>query len=90
MKVERQNMQLAPKYAIWLNVLYAILTGLSAPMLQAAGIANSEQVIAWAALIAMPLNVVLHAFSSTVPGPLAPPDSVAASSSRQGGLTPKN
>lgn len=63
-----------PKYAIWLNVAYAVLTGLTAPMLQAAGIAHAEQVIAWAALIAMPLNIVLHAVSSTAPGPLAPPD----------------
>ena len=54
-----------------------MLTGLTAPMLQAAGIAHAEQVIAWAALIAMPLNIVIHAYSSSVPGPLAPPDSPA-------------
>ena len=70
-------MQLAPKYAIWLNVAYAVLTGLTAPMLQAAGIANAQQVVAWSALIAMPLNVMMHAYSSTAPGPMAPPDVTA-------------
>ncbi len=67
-------MRIDPKYAIWLNVAYAVLTGLTAPMLQAAGVAHAEQVIAWAALIAMPLNIIIHAFSSSQPGPLAPPD----------------
>ncbi len=79
-------MQFDPKYAIWLNIAYAVLTGLTAPMLQAAGIAHAEQVIAWAALIAMPLNIMIHAYSSSEPGPLAPPDTpeVRAAMARAG------
>lgn len=66
-----------PSVAIWLNIGYAILTGISAPALQAAGVADAAQVVAIAALIAMPLNIIIHAFSSTLPGPLAPQDPVA-------------
>lgn len=65
-------MQIDPKLAIYLNIAYATLTGLSAPALQAAGIANASQVVAIAALIAMPLNMILHGVSSSVSGPLAP------------------
>ena len=68
-------MQIDPKIAIYLNIAYAILTGLSAPALQAAGIADASQVVAIAAMIAMPLNVILHGVSSTVAGPLVPPKS---------------
>ena len=64
-------MQLDPKTAIYLNAAYAMLTGLSAPMLQAAVIAHAEQVIGIAALIAMPLNIILHSVSSPSAGPLA-------------------
>lgn len=68
-------MQIDPKVAIWLNVLYAILTGFTAPMLQAAGIADATHVLAWMAMAAMPLNVVLHSFSSTSAGPMVGPQS---------------
>ena len=61
---------LAPSIAIWLNILYAILTGLSAAALQTAGVSNANEVVAIAALIAMPINVILHAYSSPQPGPL--------------------
>lgn len=67
-------MEIDPKFAIWLNVAYAILTGLTAPALQAAGIADASQIVAIAALVAMPLNIVLHTIASSKPGPLAPPD----------------
>ena len=65
-------MMIDPKTALWLNVAYAVLTGLTAPMLQAAGIAHAEQVIGIAALLAMPLNIVLHAVSSPLAGPAVP------------------
>ena len=67
-------MKMDPEISIWLNVAYAILTGITAPALQAAGIAHASQVVGIAALIAMPLNIILHAFSSATPGPLAEPD----------------
>ena len=64
-------MSLDPNIALWLNVIYAVLTALTAPMLQAAGIADAEHVIGIAALVAMPLNIILHAYSSSTPGPMA-------------------
>ena len=67
-------MNMDPKVAIWLNIAFAVLTGLSAPALQAAGIVDASQVVAVAALVAMPLNIILHAYSSSTPGPLASPD----------------
>lgn len=67
-------MQIDPRTAIWLNIIYAIVTGVSAPSLQAAGVAHAEQFVAIMALVALPLNVIIHAFSSSAPGPLAPPD----------------
>ena len=70
-------MQIDAKTALWLNIIYSVLTGLTAPMLQATGVADASHVLAWAALIAMPLNVILHAYSSSTPGPLAPPDAPA-------------
>ena len=64
-------MSLDPNIALWLNVIYAVLTALTAPMLQAAGVADAEHVIGIAALVAMPLNIILHAYSSSTPGPMA-------------------
>jgi hypothetical protein len=66
-------MSVDPKIALWLNALYLVLTGLSAPMLQAAGIADASHVIGIAALVAFPLNIVLHTVSSSASGPLAAP-----------------
>lgn len=65
--------QISPQIAIYLNILYAMLTSITAPALQAAGVANAEQVVAIAALIAAPLNVLLHAISAPTQGPLVPP-----------------
>ena len=67
-------MAIDPKTALWLNLIYTLLTGISAPLLQAAGIADASRVAAIAALLAMPLNVVLHAYSSAAVGPLAKGD----------------
>ena len=62
--------ELDPNIALWLNVIYAVLTALTAPMLQAAGVADAEHVIGIAALVAMPLNIILHAYSSSASGPM--------------------
>jgi hypothetical protein len=64
-------MSISPQLAIWLNVIYITLTSISAPALQAAGITNAAQVVAIAALLSAPLNILLHAFSGASPGPLA-------------------
>ncbi len=67
-------MQLDPKIALWLNIIYQVITGISAPTLQAFGIADATKVAAILESIAGVLNIVMHAYSSTVPGPLAPQD----------------
>ena len=67
-------MQLDPKIAIWLNIAYQLLTGITAPTLQTLGIANATQFVAIAEALAAVVNIVLHAYSSTQPGPLAPKD----------------
>ena len=69
-------MQLDPKIALWLNIAYQVLTSITAPTLQAFGVADATKVIAIAEAIAGALNIVLHAYSSTLPGPLAPKDPV--------------
>jgi hypothetical protein len=66
--------QINPKVAIWLNIIYVILSGITAQTLQSLGISNYQVVLAWAGAIAAVLNIVVHAFSSSEPGPLAPPD----------------
>ncbi len=68
-------MQLGPVLSIWLNVAYIIATTATASVLQQMGVANFQAVAAYAGFIAVILNGVMHAFSSSVPGPLAPPDS---------------
>lgn len=68
-------MEISPWAAIALNALYAVLTGLTVPAVDALGFAGHDvQIIAWAGLVAIPLNMVLHAFSSNQPGPAAPAD----------------
>lgn len=65
------NFTVTPNAALWLNALYAALTGLTAVSLEAAGVASGDaaHVIGIAALIAMPLNIVLHMVSAPVAGP---------------------
>ena len=65
-------MQLDPKIAIWLNVAYQVLTAITAPTLQALGIADATKVVAIAEAAAGMINIVLHAYSSNASGPLAP------------------
>jgi hypothetical protein len=66
-------MQLNPWMAIGLNALYAILTGLTVPVIDSLGFTGHDaQIVAWAGILAVPLNMVLHAYSSNQPGPLAP------------------
>jgi hypothetical protein len=67
-------MQIEARVAFIANGIYITLTGLTATALHAAGIAAADAVAAWAAIIALPVNFIAHGFSSTNPGPLAPPD----------------
>jgi hypothetical protein len=69
-------MQISPWAAIALNALYAVLTGLTVPVVDLLGFTGHDaQIVAWAGIAAVPLNIVLHAFSSSQPGPAAPADS---------------
>lgn len=68
-------MEISPWTAISANALYVVLTGLTVPVVDALGFTgHSAQIVAWAGIIAVPLNMVLHAFSSSIPGPAAPAD----------------
>ena len=68
-------MQISPWAAIALNALYAVLMGLTVPLVDALGFPGHDtQIVAWAGVLAIPLNLVLHLFSSSKPGPAAPAD----------------
>ena len=63
-------MTLDPKIAIWLNIIYAVCTGATATMLSSMGIANATQVVAIMSAVGMVVNIVLHAYSSDISGPM--------------------
>ena len=63
-----------PSVAMWINIAVMTLGGVSAASLAAMGVPHAEQVAAIVAFLMIPLNAVLHAYSSTQPGPGAPPD----------------
>lgn len=65
------NFSITPNQALWLNAAYVVLTGLTAGSLTAAGVSagDAAHVVGIAALIAMPLNIVLHMVSAPVAGP---------------------
>lgn len=68
-------MEISPWMAIALNALYAVLTGLTVPVVDSLGFPGHDaQVVAWAGILAVPLNMILHAYSSSIPGPAAPAD----------------
>ena len=88
-------MSINPNLAIWLNIAYAVIAALSIPTLNALGFAaSSERILAWAGVIGVIINAVLHAYSSSLPGPLAPPDTprvkMAMAQDAAYGLSPKN
>ena len=66
-------MKIDPTVALWLNVLYLTLTGVTAAALASTGIGNPEQVASIAALFSLPINIFLHLTSSAAPGPFASP-----------------
>jgi hypothetical protein len=68
-------MQISPWASIALNVLYAVLASLTIPVVDSLGFAaHDAQIVTWAGIGLLVLNVVLHAFSSSTPGPAAPAD----------------
>jgi hypothetical protein len=68
----------SPTLAIWLNIAYIALSGLSIPVLNSLGFTtNAPVILAWSSMVGLILNAIMHGFSSSTPGPLAPPDSPA-------------
>jgi hypothetical protein len=66
---------ISPTAAIWINIVYALLTGLTIPTLNALGFtAHAPLILAWAGIIAVILNGILHGFSSSDPGPAVQAD----------------
>lgn len=65
------NLSITPNAALWLNVAYATITGLTVGALTAAGVASGDagHIVGIAAIAAMPLNIVLHMVSAPVAGP---------------------
>jgi hypothetical protein len=73
----RFEMSVNPKVSMYLNIAYLILAAIGTGALSLSGIVDAQQatqIVAVAGLLAGVLNIVLHADSSSVPGPLAPPD----------------
>lgn len=70
-------MQISPNVAVIINIVLGVLTLISSGTLSFTGIvspATAAQIVAWSASGIAVINVVMHAFASSAPGPLAPPD----------------
>ena len=61
-----------PKLSIILNIIYQVLTGVTTATLSELGVADAVHTFAILQTIAGVLNIVLHAYSTAMPGPLAP------------------
>lgn len=67
--------QINPNTAIALNIVLGVLSALSAPTIHSLGFtADTSVILAWDGMVCLVLNGVLHGYSSSTPGPLAPPD----------------
>lgn len=70
-------MEISPKASIWINVILAILTAVSTGALSLSGLvspATATQIVAFAGVGATILNLVMHSYASSQPGPAAPAD----------------
>lgn len=70
-------MEISPKLAIWINVVVALLTLVASGGLSLSGIVSpttAGQIVTGAGTALAVINAVMHAYSSSTPGPLAPPD----------------
>lgn len=62
-------MQLDPKISVILNIVYQVLTGITATTLSTLGIADATHVAVIAETAAGILNIIMHAYSSPIAGP---------------------
>jgi hypothetical protein len=70
-------MQIDPKIAMWIKIVIAILTAITTGSLSLTGLvsaATATQIVAVAGIGVTVLGIVMSAYSSSAPGPLAPPD----------------
>ncbi|MBV1707408.1 MAG: hypothetical protein KGQ37_09405 [Hyphomicrobiales bacterium] len=70
-------MSIDPKTAMIIKIVLALLTAVSTGTLSLAGLvspAMATRIIAIAATGVTVLSIIMTAYSSTKPGPLAPPD----------------
>jgi hypothetical protein len=73
-------MQIDPKVAMIVKIVLGLLTAISTGTLSLAGIVNAQQatlIIAVCSSLVTIIGIVMSAFSSSAPGPLAPQDSPA-------------
>lgn len=74
-------MAIDPKVAVWINVIIALLTLISSGGLSLAGIvspATATAIVTAAGTILAIISTVMHALSSSQPGPLAAPPAAPA------------
>lgn len=70
-------MQIDPKIAMWIKIVLAVLTALTTGTLSLNGLvspATATQIVAIASIAVVVLGIVMSAYSSSAPGPLAPVD----------------
>ena len=71
------TLEISPKLSIWINVILAVLTALSTGALSLSGIVSPEQatqIVAFAGVGATIINLIMHSYASSQPGPAAPAD----------------
>ena len=76
-------MSIDPKTAMIIKIVLALLTAVSTGTLSLAGMvspAQATRIVAIAATGVTVLSIVMTAYSSTQPGPLAPPDNATPGS----------
>lgn len=85
-------MSLDPKIAMWLKIIYTILTAISSGTLVLTGLVSpavGTQIVALAGTLGVLLGIVMSAYSSSAPGPLAPADpAVVVAATRVANLLP--
>ena len=70
-------MQIDPKLAMIIKIVLALATAISTGSLSLAGIVSGPQaavIVAICSSLVTVLGIVMSAYSSSAPGPLAPPD----------------
>lgn len=84
-------MQIDPKVAMIVKIVLALATAISTGGLSLAGIVSpttATTIVAICASLVTVLGIVMSAFSSSEPGPLAPPDNPAVVAATKASVVP--